>query len=133
MLASRTKHTTILIIDDDEDDVHFFIEAVKEVDDSIVCIGSNSAMDALHLLKSGNSHQPDYIFLDLNMPRMNGKECLSEIKKTKSLFHIPVFVFSTSNREDATELQRLGAAHYFVKPCCFTELLRMVKKVLRVE
>jgi len=113
--------------------VHFFIEAVKEVDHSIECIGSSSAIDALRLLKNQNDHQPDYIFLDLNMPRMNGKECLSEIKKTKSLFQIPVFVFTTSNREDATELQRLGAAQYFVKPGSFKELLRIVKEVLASE
>lgn len=124
------KHITVLIIDDDEDDVYFFMEAVKEVDNSIKCISSNNAIEALALLKRKDTYRPDFIFLDLNMPRMNGRQCLSEIKKIDSLFRIPVFIYSTSNTEDTKELKQLGATDYFTKPYRFTELLSLVQEVL---
>lgn len=130
MPSYTNKHTTIFIIDDDEDDIHFFIDAVKEVDKSVECIGSNNPLDALNLLKKQDSYRPDYIFLDLNMPRMNGKKCLSELKKIDTLYPIPVFILSTSNTEDVKELKQLGAAHYFVKPCRFKDMLHMIEDVL---
>lgn len=130
MSLRHNNHITILIIDDDEDDVCFFKEAVKEVDDSIECIGSNNAVEALALLKKKDSYRPDFIFLDLNMPRMNGRQCLREIKKIETLFKTPVFIYSTSNTEDTKELKQLGATDYFTKPYRFNDLLNLVQGVL---
>ncbi len=75
------KKRTFFIVDDDIDDQELFIEAVKEVDSSIECLSSSDCEHALNLLKNGEIAIPDIIFLDLNMPRLNGKQCLVELKK----------------------------------------------------
>jgi len=74
---------TILIVDDDEDDKKLFIESVKEVDENITCITARDGQEALRFLKDENNRLPDYIFLDLRMPRINGKQCQEEKERTK--------------------------------------------------
>lgn len=73
------KVSTILIVDDDEDDKEMFIEVVSEIDNSTNCIQASNGYEALEILEK-NISLPDLIFLDLNMPRMNGKQCLQSIK-----------------------------------------------------
>src|SRR4028119_2362889 len=107
---------TLLIVDDDEDDRHLFIESARDVDESIICLTANDGQDALQLLKN-TEELPDYIFLDLRMPRFSGKRTLQEIKKDGRLQHIPVIVYTTSRQvEDANELKKMGAAHFISKP-----------------
>ena len=72
----------ILMVDDDEDDRRLFFEAAKEVSESIHCVSAEDGEKALTMLQSEHGLLPDYIFLDLNMPRLNGRQCLAEIKKT---------------------------------------------------
>jgi CheY-like chemotaxis protein len=101
------------IVDDDTDDQDLFIEAVNEVDGSIQCLSASDCEEALDLLKNRKIGLPDMIFLDLNMPRLNGKQCLAELKKQAHLKHIPVIIYSTSSeRRDIEETSRLGAAHF---------------------
>jgi DNA-binding response OmpR family regulator len=74
---------------------------------------------------------PEYIFLDLNMPRMNGKQCLAEIKRIKKLSDVPVIIYSTSKLEsDITETRKLGATYYMTKPNLFTELRDAISGLL---
>ena len=109
-------HITCFLIDDDVDDQDIFILALEEVDKTIRCEVASDGMDALRRL-GDKELLPDYIFLDLNMPRMNGKQCLSEIKKNDFLHSIPVIIYSTSSdQRDRTETAQLGAADYIVKP-----------------
>ena len=67
---------TFFIVDDDVDDQELFMEAVNEVDKTITCISASNCEEALDSLKSGKVVLPDIIFLDLNMPRLNGKQFL---------------------------------------------------------
>ena len=90
------KNMNFFIIDDDADDRNLFIESVKEVDADIECISANNGEQALALLSDPENTLPDFIFLDLRMPRIDGKKCLAEIKKNERLKHIPVFIFTTS-------------------------------------
>ena len=76
---------SFFIVDDDVDDRNLFIEAVKEVDATIECITANNGEQALALLADPGTSLPDFIFLDLRMPRIDGKKCLIELKKNEKL------------------------------------------------
>lgn len=86
------KTVSFLLVDDDRDDTSLFKEVLEEVNPSILFNSAEDGHQALHFLKSQNDHLPDIIFLDLNMPRMGGKECLTEIKGDEKLNSIPVIV-----------------------------------------
>lgn len=119
------------IVDDDIDDQELFIEAVNEVDSSIECLSASNCEEALDLLKNQKIVLPDMIFLDLNMPRLNGKQCLAELKRQSHLCHIPVIIYSTSSeKRDMEETTRLGAAHFLTKPNKFEELCKALSFVV---
>ena len=112
----------IFVIDDDIDDQELFIEAVKEIDAGIQCDCASNGEEALDLLGKADT-LPDLIFLDLNMPRLNGKQCLERLKSNKDLRNIPVIIYSTSSQEnDVRDTLALGAIHFLTKPSSFHEL-----------
>jgi len=120
----------ILLIDDDLDDIDFFVEAVAEIDSNIKCVSALNAIEGLKLLDAG-SIKPDYIFLDLNMPKMDGKQCLKLLKSSPLLHHIPVVLYSTSKREeDIEQAKAMGAYSFIVKPNKFTLLKEEIRSVL---
>jgi len=120
-----------MLVDDDEDDRKLFLEATKEVDETITCISTGNAREALLYLKNTDNPLPDYIFLDLRMPGLSGKDCLVEIKKETRLMRIPVIVYTTSRDvKESMELKRLGAAHFMTKPVFPDEVYYMVSFVL---
>jgi DNA-binding NtrC family response regulator len=111
------KNMRILFVDDDADDRMLFMEAVKEVDENYECVTANDGRQALELLNNDVYSLPDIIFLDINMPRLSGKKCLSEIKNNERLKHIPVIIYTTSKDvEESKELKELGAYHFISKP-----------------
>lgn len=121
----------IMIVDDDPDDRAFFCEAVSEVDDSIECISVNGGEEAIQHLKNCSDCIPDYIFLDLNMPRMNGKQCLEQIKSNSSFSSIPVIIYTTTkSKEDIEETKYLGAVYFLTKPNTFSDLKEAIKNIL---
>lgn len=125
------KDFTILIVDDDEDDKKLFIESAKEVDEHITCITASDGQEALRFLKDENNPLPDYIFLDLRMPRINGKQCLEEIRKDKRLRQIRVFIYTTSiDTREAIELKQNGAVHFISKPDNPAEIYYILSVVL---
>src|SRR5690349_24094407 len=110
------KPLTCFLIDDDEDDREIFSLALNDVSAEVRCVLAFDGMDALEKLRRSES-LPDFIFLDLNMPRMDGKECISGLKKESRLFKLPVVIYSTSSHSrDQSDATRLGAAHFFTKP-----------------
>ncbi|MCG2615151.1 response regulator [Terrimonas sp. NA20] len=107
----------LLIIDDDSDDRALFIEAVKEIDATIRCVSADNGQHALELLHTSPDRLPDFIVLDLRMPRYSGKRFLFEIKNDQRLKNIPVIIYTTSKSvEESNELARLGACHFMTKP-----------------
>ncbi|HXL57699.1 MAG TPA: response regulator [Chitinophagaceae bacterium] len=130
-LRQIDKTPLFFLADDDADDQELFKEALSEIDKSIRCLTASSGEEALNKLKTDLKQLPDYIFLDLNMPRMNGLECLVEIKKTNTLKHIPVIIYSTSSAEkDVEETRKLGADYFITKPPGFKELCDKIKYIL---
>jgi len=119
------------LADDDEDDRFFFLEALKEIDPGIECMVASNGKDALALLQNDFFSLPDYIFLDLNMPLMDGLKCLEEIKRIPSLSHIPVIIYSTSSeKEVAASCMKAGAYAFFIKPSSSSDLLNYLRKLI---
>lgn len=124
------KTINILLIDDDADDQELFIEALNEVDPAINCTSSSNGLDALQILNDSLS-LPDFIFLDLNMPLLNGKGFLTEVKKNKNLSSIPIIIYSTSkNEDDVRETKQLGASFFLTKPHKFSELRAAISLII---
>ena len=120
---------TCLLVDDDEDDTEIFALAASEADSSIDCVFASDGIAALSLL-TDKTFIPDYIFLDLNMPLMSGRECLVEIKKRPHLAHVPVIIYSTSaSRRDITETKELGASSFITKPALISALTERLLEV----
>ena len=122
---------TLLIIDDDADDCELFCEAVSEIDSSVRCTTASNGEDALQKLRDNIDLFPDFIFLDLNMPRMDGRVCLAELKKDLNLKDIPVIIFSTSSsQKDMDDTKKLGATYFITKPHDFKSLQNKIMFVL---
>jgi len=83
------------LIDDDPDEQDFFEEALSELDRGIQLIYGNDSRDAVRKLKRGN-FIPDFIFLDINMPRLNGWECMAQIQGLEHLKNTPIAIYSTT-------------------------------------
>jgi CheY-like chemotaxis protein len=134
MVQSPQLYSHLHIIDDDIEDQEIFIEAVKEVSGTIECSSSNSGEDALTQLERSSTGRPDLIFLDLNMPKLNGKQVLKEIKSSPGLRGIPVIMYSTSFApRDIEEIKQIGAAHHLLKPSRFNDLCSALTNILAKE
>jgi CheY-like chemotaxis protein len=128
------KNLRLLIADDDADDRMFFIDTVKEIDDSIECCVAKDGLHALEVLNDSAFDLPDYIFMDLRMPRFNGKRCLAELKKNERLKHIPVLIYTTSRDvNESIELKSMGAAHFISKPNNPEEIYYILTVVLEEQ
>lgn len=121
---------TFLLADDDADDRELFTEAVALVDAAAKVETVDDGEKLMQRLKDSFS-LPDFIFLDLNMPRKNGIECLREIRQYEFLKRIPVLIYTTSlNTRDVDQTFELGAYGFIQKPNSFEKIKEVVKKVL---
>lgn len=117
----------LLLADDDIDDCLFFEEALEDLCLSAKLITVNDGVQLMNFLNSDTNNLPDALFLDLNMPRKSGFECLSEIKKNKTLINLPVVIISTSlDAEIVNKLYQNGANYYIRKPGDFNVLKKAI-------
>jgi CheY-like chemotaxis protein len=124
---------TILLADDDEDDCFLFSEVLEEIPIPTTLTTVRNGEQLLHLLKSLKDELPHVLFLDLNMPRKNGWQCLEEIKQSEKLRKLKVIIFSTSFQQDiADQLYKNGAMHYIRKPNDFSQLKEVILEVLMI-
>jgi len=115
---------TILYVEDDLDDCDLFVEAIQVVSrgSDINCVIASDGEEALAKLIDFPQN-PDLIFLDINMPRMDGREFITEIKQREKLNQIPVVIYSTSiSSLDMQFFNRHGVFHFFNKPANFDQL-----------
>lgn len=125
------KYSNILLIDDDADDQEFFADAMKIVSETAIFNGVESAIAALEKLES-NEIIPEVIFLDWNMPKMNGQEFLEVIKQKDGLREIPVIILSTSSHYKTITLSReLGAIDFITKPTNFGDLVDILASFVK--
>ncbi len=123
----------ILLIDDDEDDHFFFKDSIESINPTLRCIIATNGKIALEILKASTS-LPDLIFLDLNMPVMNGFEFLIQLKKENDLNKIPVGIFSTSNVDrDKEQAKNLGAVFFITKPNDLQVLSKKLQQILSAD
>lgn len=116
-----------LLVDDDLDDVDLFQEAISKCDSRIDCTIAENGEEVFDLLPADGSYKPDVIFLDINMPVMNGWECLEMLKKHPSHRNIPVIIYSTSTaKQDVQKAYSLGATAFLAKPEDFRELTKIL-------
>ncbi|MDF2437091.1 MAG: response regulator receiver protein [Bacteroidota bacterium] len=119
------------LIDDDPDDQEIFCMALDEIGESVKCEFASDGVEAIKKLTEGN-YKPDLIFIDMNMPRMNGNTCLQEIKKIEGMQSVPVYMYSTSAEPEAVAAtKKSGAAGFIVKPTSVSELSETLKFCLR--
>jgi CheY-like chemotaxis protein len=113
---------TILYVDDDADDLELVSEVLTEIDPSISCFTACDGREALTVLDQ-RGVLPDLILLDINMPIMDGRECLGELKKHDRFRNIPVIIYSTT--KDPREINKyyeMGAQAFLRKPDSFKQL-----------
>jgi CheY-like chemotaxis protein len=119
----------LLYVDDDPEDIEIFVEAVKECDRTIQCLIAENGKRAMDILHS--DLLPDLIFLDINMPVINGRVILNEIRKNKKFNDIPVVMYSTTmNPNEIEEYKKMGANHFLVKHNHFQELCDALTVIL---
>jgi CheY-like chemotaxis protein len=125
---------SLFFIDDDCDDLDLLCEAVSIIDESIICFKADNSESTLEAFRKDDIPVPDLIFLDLNMPKVNGRELLQEIKKMPSYAHIPVVIYSTSvSQADIEETMKLGASYFLSKPNRFEDLQKSLEHIFSLN
>ncbi|WP_215395854.1 response regulator [Rheinheimera oceanensis] len=135
MPLTKTRPITILMADDDEDDRLLTQDALREsrVLNSLYCV--EDGVELLEYLRKEGKYangvpcpRPSLILLDLNMPRMDGREALHNIKNDDNLRGIPIVILTTSKQEeDMVRGYNLGAASYITKPVNFEGLVELMR------
>jgi len=126
--------TMVLLIEDSPGDVRLTQEAFREANPSIQLHVASDGVEAMAFLNREGIHanalRPDFILLDLNLPKMDGREVLARIKKDDNLKSIPTIVLTTSEAEaDILKSYQLQANCYLTKPVRLDEFETIVKSV----
>jgi CheY-like chemotaxis protein len=112
----------LFMVDDDQDDREIFKEAINHCHPNIQVIFAQDGVEALEVLSSPKEY-PDVIFLDYNMPQMNGVECLIQLKADPKTKHIPTIMYTTAgDRELEKAILLLGADYYMKKTNSYQQL-----------
>ncbi len=124
---------TIFYADDDYDDLDFFREIVESLGKQYTVVTQTNGIELLHALHNPPP-QPYLIFLDINMPGMNGLETLERVRKSNTHKLLPIIMFSTSNDDDLIDKSRLlGATFYMQKSGDFLKLKNSIQHVLSIN
>lgn len=126
-----SKPLIILLADDDKDDCSFFKEALEDFQLPTQLSTLHDGEQLMEHLNNETNELPDIIFLDLNMPRKNGFECLSEIKSNQKLKQLPVIIFSTSFEQEVVSLlYNNGAQNFIRKPSDFLQFKKIIHQTI---
>ncbi len=129
-----------LVVDDDEDDQILLRDAFEECDPSAAVNFMDDGKAFMEyllqtdtLIISGETPPtPRIIILDINMPRLDGRYVLTEIRKHERWSHVPVIIFSTSgSMGEIAEFYRLGASSFIIKPNSFEKLVDIVRSIIK--
>ncbi|WP_020602758.1 response regulator [Spirosoma spitsbergense] len=126
-----TNQRQILLADDDQDDCLFFKEALNELPVAVHLTTVHDGEELMQRLNRQGEPLPHILFLDLNMPRKSGHECLAEIKRDQKLKQLPVIILSTSFEKEMADMLYLIGAHYCIrKPASITQLRQVIQQAL---
>ncbi|WNH09332.1 response regulator [Thalassobellus suaedae] len=124
----------IILADDDEDDRLFFTDAFDELNMNTKVNTFNDGIELMEYLNADDVILPNVLFLDLNMPKKSGIECLNEIKANSKMSDIAIAIYSTSaSEEDIEETFVLGANIYIKKPSSFKQLKKVLSEVVSIN
>lgn len=129
-----TDFINICLADDDEDDRLFFKDAFGELKINTKVSTFNDGVELMDFLNHEDSVLPNVLFLDLNMPKKNGVECLLEIKKNERLNNIAIAIYSTSSSEEHIEETFINGANIYIKkPNDFENLKKILSEVVTIN
>ena len=118
------------LVDDDAEDREIFAMALKKAKADYVCDTAKNGKDAIELMQNCDKI-PGYIFVDLNMPMISGRECVKAFNTIERLADVPIIVYTTSsNSKDIEDIKNAGADHYLVKPNSFSALVVILEQLL---
>jgi len=121
----------VLLIDDDQDDQLLFELAISELEAQINLSSADDGIKGLAMLANPDFNT-DFIFIDMNMPKMTGLECMVKIKEIKRLNNAHLFIYSTSIDPDlARNCMKLGAAGVLEKQTSISDLCKKFVEFLR--
>jgi len=124
----------LILADDDEDDRLFFTDAFSELRINTRVNTFNDGVELMNYLNKEGSLMPNVLFLDLNMPKKTGIECLIEIKNNEKMSGIAIVIYSTSaSEEDIEKTFVLGANIYIKKPDSFKKLKKILSEVVSIN
>jgi response regulator RpfG family c-di-GMP phosphodiesterase len=130
-LMNKTREC--LIIDDDPDDQEIFLMCLKKISSDVNCTTANNGIEAVSLLKTNPEYNPHYIFIDVNMPKMNGIDCLKILKNMARLEYTKIFMYSTTSETNTvTKSMELGAEEFIIKPSSIVLLKEKLAKIFDV-
>ena len=120
----------ILYAEDDPEDIEVVCEALKEIGSSLYCQPVSDGRQLFTYLQN-TVVLPELILLDINMPMIDGIECLKQLKQNRKYHDIPTVIYTTSTRpEDATFVKKLGALDFITKPSTFQQLVSTLKSLI---
>jgi CheY-like chemotaxis protein len=122
----------IMLADDDSDDRFFFDENIKSATTLAILNTVDNGEKLIQYLNSNHENLPNALFLDLNMPRKNGSECLLVIKKDANLKDLPVIIYSTSLHQEIADVLFANGAHYYLKKGNSAEMQKVLNYILRL-
>ncbi len=136
MLNKKNATKNIFLSDDDADDCMLFAEALQEIynENEAKLTVVNDGITLMKVLDENVPPPPEMIFLDINMPKKNGVECLQEIRSSPKLANIPVIMFSTTSNKDIVDTTyEHGANYYICKPQSYSLLKKTIEHVLSFD
>lgn len=126
-------NTKLFLAEDDDDDIEFFTDIILEISPDIKISVTKNGNELMSLLEN-EKQLPDFIFLDLNMPKKTGFECLKEIRSNEKWRVIKVVILSTSsNQEQINEVYKMGADLYLQKANSFSTFKNNLFKCLQMD
>jgi len=130
----NTDQTRITLADDDEDDRIFFTDAFDELKMNTIVNTVKNGKELLDYINHESTILPNIIFLDLNMPILNGLDCLKVIKNNQKFDNIAIAIYSTSSSEQDIENSFvLGANIYIEKPSDFPTLRKILSDIVSIN
>jgi CheY-like chemotaxis protein len=137
MALTKTNHSmnkSLFLADDDIDDRMLFEDALNEIYTGVDLVMATDGQELMEKLQQRLPLLPSVVFLDINMPRKNGFQCLQEMRERTLLQDIPVVIISTSNEERIIEKSYSEGANYYIcKPNSFEKLKQAIHDVLSLD
>lgn len=120
----------ILLVDDDFDDCELFREIIAEIDPGGKVAVRHDGIEAIKFLNEDGIAMPDMIFLDINMPKMNGKQVFLILQKDERLSRIPIIIYSTSIPDREVNYYASHGVNCLVKPSTYQGLKNALQHII---